>query len=458
MKKPNVILVCTDDQGYGDLGIYGNTDIYTPNLDRLARGGVLLTQHYSASPMCAPARAALLTGRYNHRTGAVDVPSNRGLDRISLRETTIADCFRAAGYSTGMVGKWHNGVFDVHYHPNSRGFNEFAGFLNGGMRYYRWIIDYNGTPRRSNGRYLTDVFTDEAVQFIQRNAKKRFFLYLAYNAPHSPYEAPKEDVSVYQKLGKFNGTVCTLYAMITRMDAGVGKILDELERLGLQDNTVVLFTSDNGPWLHTVDGQSCMRYNGLFRGCKQDVLEGGIRVPAMIRWPEGLPVGRKMHSMVHFTDWLPTLLSAAGIEDEPFLPLDGKNILSVLRGENDEIVGKRFWQWNRYDPVPRCNAAMRDGDWKLYWPRVPEAMSKMEDDNEWYHRMMDEPHFEMDIDRTPVARELPAEGSPGLYNIADDPTEANDLSTEYPKRLENMNRELENWFDIVESERRNLRS
>ena len=157
-RRPNVILIVADDLGYGDLAIFGNPVVRTPHLDALARSGVLLSQHYSGSPICAPARASILTGRYNHRTGAVDVPSNRGLDRIALAEQTIADRFKSAGYATGMVGKWHNGVHDMRYHPNSRGFDEFAGFLNGGMDYWEWVLDYNGSPRPSDGRYLTDVF------------------------------------------------------------------------------------------------------------------------------------------------------------------------------------------------------------------------------------------------------------------------------------------------------------
>ncbi len=167
--RPNIVFILSDDQGYGDLGVYGNPDIDTPHLDEIARLGIRLDQHYSGAPLCAPARAALLTGRYHHRTGALSVEPNRGMDRIALRETTIADLFKAAGYATGMVGKWHNGLFDLRYHPRARGFDEFVGFLNGGMYYWNWILDRGGTPWRSDGRYLTDVFTDEAVAFLRRH-------------------------------------------------------------------------------------------------------------------------------------------------------------------------------------------------------------------------------------------------------------------------------------------------
>jgi arylsulfatase A len=459
---PNIVLICADDLGYGDLGCYGNPDLRTPHLDRLAAEGLRLSQHYSASPLCAPARAGLLTGRYNHRTGALSVESERGLDRIDRRETTVADRFRNAGYATGMVGKWHNGLFDLRYHPNARGFDEFLGFLNGGMQYYRWILDRDGSPVWFDGRYLTDVFTDASVDCIRRHRAEPFLLCVAYNAPHSPLEAPDEEVEPFRQTGKFNEAVCRLYGMIRRMDAGIGRILETLDDCGLADDTVVLFTSDNGPWLggDRVDNgtsYSMARYNGPFRGMKQDVLEGGIRVPAIVRWPAGLPGGAEVDAMVHFCDWLPTLLSAAGIAEQPDLPLDGHDALSALRGERGQVNPKRFWQFNRYKPVPCCNAAMRDGDWKLEWPRIPEAMVKLAGDGIHYRALFNMPHLEKEIDRRPVERTIPPpSGGPELYNLADDPGESRDLAAEQPERVERMRRELENWFDEVNAERHAL--
>jgi arylsulfatase A len=454
--RPNVVLILADDLGYGDMSCYGNADLPTPFLDRLAGEGVRLTQHYTCCPLCAPARAGLLTGRYNHRTGALSVESNRGLDRIALRETTIADVFQSAGYATGMVGKWHNGLFDMKHHPNNRGFEEFAGFLNGGMKYYDWILDYNGTPVRSDGRYLTDVFSDESVSFIERHKEEPFFLYVSYNAPHSPHEAPEEEIQAFLETGKFNEMVCKLYAQITSMDKGIGRILETLDKNGLADNTIVLFTSDNGPRLGGYHGFDMSRYNGPFRGMKQDTLEGGIRVPAVVRWPGRIPEGTEFHDMVHFTDWMPTLMAAARIEKTPALPFDGANVLPPLKGLHGKTPDKRFWQFNRYTPVKNCNAAMRDGDWKLYWPRIPEAMKKLKSDNGWYLKMMDTPHFEMEVTREPVERELSAPGQPQLYNIRQDPYEDNDLSSQQPARLTRMKEDLENWFDEVEAERRSL--
>ena len=452
-QRPNVIVFLTDDQGYGDLGIYGNTDLKTPHLDRLAQEGIRLTQHYSGSPICAPARASFLTGRYNHRTGALSVESNRGLDRMALREQTIADTFKAAGYATGMIGKWHNGLHDMRYHPNNRGFDEFCGFLNGGMYYFDWIIEYNGQPHRSDGTYLTDLFTDEAIAFINRHQNEPFFLYMPYNAPHDPLEAPMAEIQPYVEMGKFTKAISTTYAMITRMDKGIGRILDHLEKTGLTDNTIILFTSDNGPALHGTGEDDLRRYNGPFRGAKSHVLEGGIRVPAILRWPDGLPWGHEYHEMVHFTDWLPTLTAACSIETKLLPPTDGANQLPVLRGEKGKVNPKRFWQFNRYDPIGNCNAAMRDGDWKLYWPRIPEAMQKLRSDTTPYLENFHQPHILMDVYNPPVERTLSSPGQPKLYNVDDDPFESQDLSAKYPDRLEKMKLELENWFEEVEAER-----
>lgn len=459
MPNPNVVVILADDLGYGDLEVYGNPVLRTPQISRLANDGICLTQHYSGSPLCAPARASLLTGRYNHRTGALSVESNRGLDRISLREATMADVFKRAGYATGMVGKWHSGLHDMRYHPNNRGFDEFCGFLNGGMNYWDWLIEYNGQYRSTDGRYLTDVFTGEAVEFIKRHANEPFFLYVAYNAPHSPLEAPSQDVQTYLELDGINQAVATLYAMIQRMDTGIGRILDTLQEQGITDNTIILLTSDNGPWLGN-DGigneiMSMARYNGPFRGMKQDVLEGGIRVPAIIRWRDGLPVHREYHDMVHFTDWLPTLMAGCEIDSFPNLPLDGVNQLSVLRGEKGQVPTQRFWQFNRYDPVNNCNATMRDGPWKLYWPRIPEAMAKLQADSADYRLNIDRPHLLKKVENPPVGRTLSSPGIPQLYHIDQDPYEQNDLASQQKNRVAHMQNILANWFEEVELERMN---
>lgn len=464
--RPNVVLILADDLGYGDLSCYGNAILSTPNIDRLAAEGVRCSQHYSGAPICAPARAALLTGRYHHRCGALSVESNRGLDRIALRERTIGDAFGAAGYRTGYVGKWHSGLHDPRFHPNRRGFAEFAGFLGGIMDYWHWFLDYNGSPRRADGRYQTDVFTGEAVDFIRRHARRHaappgaaaqpFFLMVAYHAPHSPLQAPDESCAPFRRRGDLNDALATLYGMVARMDQGIGQILDALAAAGCADDTVVLVTSDNGPQLglerHRGRRFSMKRFNGPFRGQKQDVLEGGIRVPAIVRWPAGLPAGAACDEMIHFCDWLPTLAAAAGITPDG-LPLDGCDQLPRLRGARAAGAAPRFWQFNRYDPVPCCNLAMRDGPWKLYWPRIPEAMVKLPADNAAVRDLMARGHFEMPVRNPPVARRLPAPGEPELYHIADDPCEARDLAAAHADRAARMRRAAEHWFASVEAER-----
>ncbi len=453
-RLPNIIVIMADDLGYGDIGAYGNPYIRTPHLDRLAAEGLRLTQHYSASPMCAPARAAFLTGRYNHRVGAVDVPSNRGLDRIDLGVPTMADFLRRRGYTTGMVGKWHNGLHDMRYHPNARGFDEFAGFLNGGMDYWHWCLDYNGRPERADGRYLTDVFTQEAVSFIERRRESPFFLYVAYNAPHLPLQAPEHLVSAYQQTGKLNKAVSIIYAMIETMDAGIGRILATLDRHCLTQNTLVLFTSDNGPMFLGKGEQATERYNSIFRGAKGDVLEGGIRVPAILRWPAGLPAGLSKNDVVHFTDWLPTFLAITGGSDacgqEKFC--DGASLLPVLQGRAGHEFPERYWQWNRYTPVPFCNATVRQGEWKLYWPAIPEAMRKDPADKEPYRRGLTEGHWLAPLDTTLPARDIGPPQPPRLFNVHDDPGEKADVSMYYPERVAAMTRTWEDWFTKVENE------
>lgn len=454
----NVLLIVADDLGVGDLGAYGNPYASTSHLDRLAAEGVRLTQHYSASPCSAAARASLLTGRYSHRTGALGTEANRGLDRFSVQETTLADLFRAAGYATGLVGKWHNGCFDRRYHPHARGFEEFVGFLNDTMDYYNWTLDANGQPRHADGRYLTDVFTDEAVGFITRHRQHPFFLTVAYNAPHRPLQAPEPEVRAFRQTGRFNEALSRLYAMIHRMDAGVGHILDTLAEHDLDANTVVLFTGDNGPWLgeeRLEDGRlfSLRRPNGPFRGMKPDVLEGGIRVPALLRWPAGLPAGSVCDTLVHFCDWFPTLLTAARITARPPRPLDGVDVLPLLRGGTVAAYPPRFWQFNRYTPVPDCNAAMRDGPWKLVWPPIPEALAAVPVDTVWVRGMSAAPPFEMAIDRSPVVRELPPPGAPELYRIDEDPGETENLADRHPTQVVQMQRALTHWFEAVNAER-----
>jgi arylsulfatase A-like enzyme len=454
--QPNIIFIMADDMGYGDIGAFGNPDVETPALDALAADGVMLTQQYSGSPVCAPSRAAFLTARYPHRAGVIDTFEARGTDRIALRETTIADQLKAAGYATGLMGKWHSGALDPRYHPNARGFDEFVGFCGGWSDYYQWRLDYNGTFRKSDGRYLTDVLTEEAVQFIERHRTEPFFLNLCYNAPHFPLQAPDEDVAPFRDSGKFNDSVSILYGMNRRMDCGIARVMETLENRGLTDNTIVVFASDNGPAFHWRDAD-VTRYNGHFNGCKGNTYEGGIRVPGIVKWPAGFDGGRQADGLIHFVDWMPTLLEVAGSTMPKDVCADGRSALPALRGEQGGTNPQRFWQWNRYTPVKNCNAAMRDGPWKLLRRIIGEAMRIDQREADMDRAMKYEPETITEICREPGPhRDLPDPHPPLLFNLDDDPYEQNDLSEEFPERVDKMQSELDRWFEEVEAERRTI--
>jgi arylsulfatase A len=450
----NVIIVVADDMGYGDLSRFNGGRCNSPHLDALARDGVCLTQHYSGSPVCAPARASLLTGRYPHRTGAIDTLHGRGLDRIALSESTIADCFRSFGYRTGLVGKWHNGALDPRYHPNARGFEEFAGFSGGFSDYYDYSLDLNGTEVKGDGRYLTEVLTEHAVGFIRRHSRTSFFLVVAYNAPHFPMQAPQKLVDRYLERGETLGAALT-YSMIEAMDAGIGRIDETVDDLGLTANTVVLFTSDNGPYLGEVQGVSLDRFNFGLRGAKHYVYEGGIRVPAIVRWPDRFEGGRLVQDMVHFTDWLPTLARAAGVSVPDQLRLDGGDILAVLDGETRDVNPARFWQNNRYAPRIESNAAMRDGDWKLVRPAIAATMRVTDSDRAVDQALNNHrPDRITSVDTSPLPEfDIGDPPDPLLFDLAADPFEEHDLAPAHPERTARMGAALETWFESVEADR-----
>ena len=456
MEKTNVILILADDMGYGDFGVFSKGRTQTPNLDAMISEGVCFSQHYSAAPVCTPARACLLTGRYNHRTGAIDMRELRGLSNLSVKETTIADVFKQNGYATGLIGKWHNGTIGKKYHPNSRGFDEFIGFRGGMSKYYDWQIYYNDVIKSSDGRYLTDVFTDESINFINKHKDEPFFLKIAYNAPHSPLEAPEEDLKLFTGRG-YTKAVELIYAMIYRMDKGIGKIFDELKRLELDENTLVLFTSDNGPQFGG-QGEMCSdRFNCDLNGSKGVVYEGGIKVPAILRWPGKLEQKDDDDCFIHASDWFPTLLAAAGISVPGNLKLDGENILPYITGEENRSEIKRFWQWNRYTPEVTCNAAMRDGYWKLVRPPIQEGMTVIREDFDTDRIVERDPEAYTENIRQPMPeRILPPPDRPLLFNLETDPCEQTNLADKYPQKVDTMLKELEAWFNEVEAERRSI--
>ncbi|MDJ0334062.1 sulfatase-like hydrolase/transferase [Salinibacterium sp. G-O1] len=448
--RPNIIQIVVDDMGSGDLSSVNGGLSSTPVLDQLAADGVSLSQHYSGSPVCAPARAALLTGRYPHRTGVIDTMEARGLDRLAVGERTQADELSELGYATGLVGKWHNGAFDPAFHPTHRGFTEFVGFQGGWQDYWDWRIEKGGARMSGDGRHLTDVFTAEALDFVRRNAGEPFYLHLAYNAPHFPLQAPAELVERFHRNEVVSRAVATIYAMLAMVDDGVGALLQLLDDLGIADNTIVMFTSDNGPDFHGEGEESTHRFNSGLRGSKTVVFEGGIKVPMMVRWPDGLP-GRSTHDgLVHFVDWMPTLIDAAG--GRRTIPrLDGASRLAALRGERDE-PSTRFWQWTRYTPLAESNSAMRDGDWKLVWPAWERTLDALQSDLDRDAEIkVTEPQ---DIDVGPIPLfSAPATSTPLLFNLRSDPHETIDLADAQPGRVRSMSNALHAWFNDVEGTR-----
>jgi arylsulfatase A len=455
-KKPNILFILADDLGWGDLRCYGNKAVDTPTIDALALQGVRLTAHYSPSPLCSPARAGYLTGRFNHRTGAVDVPSNRGLDRLDLSEKTFGDYFRHAGYATALIGKWHNGAYSQDYLPHRRGFDLFFGFPNGGQDYWKWNLLRNDAAVTHDGRYLTDALNDEAIRFIRDQKAKPFALFLAHHAPHSPLQAPEPLVQKYrERLGKdASEAVALTYAMIEAMDTGLSRVFQTIRDEGLWESTVIVFTSDNGPVLHRdprVGSQK--RFNGVYAGEKGAMLEGGIRVPGIVAWPGHIPNGQTMGTPVHGCDWLPTLysLTAHAVPDGA-KPFDGLNLMPLLEGKPTPPLLDRtmLFQRNRYAPVSHVNASIREGRWKLFWPG-DEASFKKDSarDNPSFGRGILHPHWEMPLDRQLDPPTNAPQPLPRLYDLDADPAEQHDLAATHPEIVQSLAQKHDAWFNEV---------
>jgi arylsulfatase A-like enzyme len=322
--KPNIVIILADDQGWGDLSITGNTNLSTPNLDSLARGGAVLDRFF-VCPVCAPTRAEFLTGRYHSRDGVRGVSTGR--ERLNANVTTIADTFKAAGYATGAFGKWHNGS-QWPYHPNARGFDEYYGFTSGHWgEYFDPPLEHNGRFVRGKG-FIADDLTDHALAFIEQNQARPFFCYLPFNTPHSPFCVPDaywnrfkdRPITMRGKDGDREDlpvTRCAL-AMCENIDWNVGRVLRKLDALELADNTIVVYFSDNGP--------NSWRWNGGMKGRKGSTDEGGVRVPFFIRWPGHIQPGTTIRDIAGAIDLLPTLANLAGVPLISTAPLDGKDL------------------------------------------------------------------------------------------------------------------------------------
>ena len=329
-KKPNIVIVLADDQGWGDLSINGNTNLATANIDSLASTGALLDRFF-VCPVCSPTRAEFLTGRY-HPRGGVHSTSTGG-ERLNLDEKTIGDTFKAAGYATGAFGKWHNGS-QWPYHPNARGFEEYYGFTSGHWgSYFDPPIEHNGEIVQGRG-FIIDDLTDHAMDFIEKNKERPFFCYVPFNTPHSPMQVPERfwkkfanaDLKLHARDPKqedVNFTRAAL-AMCENIDWNVGRILQRLDDLKLADNTIVIYFSDNGP--------NSWRWNGGMKGRKASTDEGGVRMPFLIRWPGHIPAGARIAQIAAGIDLLPTLADLASIPVVSTKPLDGISLKPVLLG------------------------------------------------------------------------------------------------------------------------------
>jgi arylsulfatase A-like enzyme len=366
--RPNFVFILADDLGYADLGCYGGRSkpSCSPVLDRMAAEGLRFTDGYANSSVCSPTRFALATGRWQHRLrGGADEPLSsraRGAEGLGLppAHPTLASLLRDAGYATALVGKWHLG-FAPHFGPLKSGYQEFFGPMSGGVDYFTHKDSsghadlYDGETVVERPGYLTDLISDRAVAFIEKQkAAKPFFLSLHYTAPHWPWET-REDEAESLRLEKIfhtdGGSVATYLTMIRHMDEGIGRVLQALKKIGADENTLVVFTSDNG-------GE---RYSDTWPlvGKKMDLLEGGIRVPYIVRWPARVRAGGTTAQLAITMDWVPTFLEAAGVQPHPEYPLDGASLLKILEFPEKKFERTLFWRMKF-----REQKAVRSGSWK----------------------------------------------------------------------------------------------
>jgi arylsulfatase/arylsulfatase A len=441
--RPNVIVIMTDDQGYGDFGIAGNPVLRTPHLDALAGRSARMSRFY-VSPVCAPTRACLMTGRYNFRGRVVDTWRGRAL--LEPREVTIAEAMRGAGYATGIFGKWHLGD-NYPMRPQDQGFEEVLVHRGGGIgqpsdppggegKYTDPVLFHNGERVQERG-YCTDVYFDRGMEWMERvHAEGRnFFLYLPTNAPHGPFhDVPRDLYEEYRKLdlsgGRFpqdrghplperanEDRLARIFAMITNIDDNVGRLMERLEALDIDRDTIVVFLTDNGP--------AGRRYVAGMRGAKASVYEGGIRSPLFVRWPGRLQPGTESDCIAAHIDIMPTLLDACGIPAPPGVALDGRSLLPLLRDPAADWHGRRIViQAHRGDePVRYHNFAVIGQRWKL-------------------------------VHDSGFGKET-FEGDPSLelYDMQADPLEMRDVAAEHPEVVAELRSVYDAWFDDVGSTR-----
>jgi arylsulfatase A-like enzyme len=436
-KRPNVVLIVTDDQGHGDLGSHGNPVIKTPRLDKLAKQSVRMKNFYVA-PVCSPTRASLMTGRYNYRTGVVDTFVGRSL--MHPDELTIAEILRAIGYRTGIFGKWHLGD-NYPLRAMDQGFMEALVLKGGGIgqpsdppggeSYFNPILQHNGKAVKKQG-YCSDIFTGAAIDFIAKNKDSPFFCYLAFNCPHTPLEVPKKYYDLYKdriKLDQFPkigfpiggkvslDDVAKIYGMVTNIDDNVGRLLAKLDELGIANDTIVIFLTDNGP--------QQARYNSGMRGRKGTVFEGGTRVPFFVRWPAKLPGDRDIDRIAAHIDVAPTVVAACGGEMPGDRTIDGKNLMPLWLGAPVNWPDRSlFFQWHRGDVPELYRAcAVRTQRWRLAHPVGVAEQAKF-GPTKWL-----------------------------LFDIQKDPYEMKNVAADNPDVVARLKKRYEAWFKDVESTR-----
>ncbi len=363
-EKPNIILIMADDLGYGDIGCYGNNEIKTPALDKLATMGLKFTDYHSNGAVCSPTRAALLTGRYQQRSGIEGVIYAKGETRqtgLDIEELTFGDFMKSTGYATGIVGKWHLG-YRIDYNPIYQGFDYFRGYVSGNIDYHSHIDGagfsdwWHDLEKVEEEGYVTDLVTEYALTFIEKNKDKPFFLYVAHEAPHFPYQG-RNDIADRTQNGKFPGLgsrtdkAGAYKEMIEVMDEGIGKIVDRLVMLGLSNNTLIIFCSDNG-------GSNSVADNGNLKGSKGSLWEGGHRVPAIAYWPNSIRPGTSTKETVMSMDLFPTFVNLSKAESLPDFKFDGVDITSLLLDNKPLPERTLFWKY-------RNQKVARKGKWKL---------------------------------------------------------------------------------------------
>ena len=413
---PNVLLIITDDQGYGDFSIHGNTHLQTPHIDKLARDGVQFERFYVNS-FCAPTRAALLTGRWPLRTGCHGVTHNR--EAIRPSEVTMAEALKGGGYRSACIGKWHNGE-QYPFTPAGQGFDDVFGFNNGHWNNYFDATLLRGTEPEPTKGYISDVLTDEAMKFINAHQKQPFFCYLAFNAPHSPYQVPDKYFDKFKAKG-FEDNVAAFYGMCENIDDNVGRLLAQLDELQLAENTIVLFLTDNG-------GTAGVKiYNAGMRGGKVSVHEGGSRVPLFMRWPAAKWTPHVVTPIVSHIDLFPTLIDLCGVTAPNGPKLDGVSLRPLLEGK-DGWPERTLFTHNPIDETNKYPGAVRTQRYRLVREiKGPAGGSKAKAN---------------DDSATPWQ----------LYDMKADPGEKDDIATANPDIVKRLAAKYDAWFTDISSE------